>query len=226
MAGRPLHIWQELRNTPESINCLDSPGTLSRKSREELFLLKQEFNPPGIMQARQVHIVYAPLTMMLPREMSQQEQVLHHAREHTQISPLPQSHHLPRAPCCAPWGRRTDVLTTHTPGDRLHLTVTSEDSCVLELSLAEASPRSHADAALLILNRQVGKYRMSTVLAHLIPHEFNTVRGAALIKKKYGYGSNCQCIDRRNKFRESWTYFLLSPHSIYTRHVASWIKQV
>lgn len=71
MAARPLQIWQELRNMPESINSLDSPVSLSRKSREELFLPRQEFNPPAITQARQVHMVYAPLTMRLPGETSQ-----------------------------------------------------------------------------------------------------------------------------------------------------------
>ena len=94
------------------------PCYLSRKSREELFLLRQEFNPPGIMQARQVHIVYASLTMRLPGETSQQEQLLHHVQEQTQISPLLQSYHLPCALCCALLGRHTNVLTMHTPGDR------------------------------------------------------------------------------------------------------------
>lgn len=70
----------------------------------------------------------------------------------------------------------------------------------------EVSPHSHADAA-LCLNKQVGKYIMSTILTHLIPQEFNTVRGG-YIDKKYGYGSNCQCIDRRNKFRAKLNIFL------------------
>lgn len=37
MAVRPQQIWHKLRNTPERKNSLDSPATLSRKSREERF---------------------------------------------------------------------------------------------------------------------------------------------------------------------------------------------
>lgn len=62
------------------------------------------------MQARQVHIVYTCLTMKLPGETSQQEQLLHHVQEQTQISTL-QSYHLPCAPCCSLLSKHTNVLT-------------------------------------------------------------------------------------------------------------------
>lgn len=61
-------------------------------------------------------------------------------------------------------------------GSGLQLTVTSKHGCILELSLVEVSPHSHADAT-LCLNKQVGEHSMSTILIHLIPQEFNTVAG-------------------------------------------------
>lgn len=63
-----------------------------------------------------MHIVYAPLTMRLPGETSQQEQLLHHVQEHR--SHLFSSYHLPCAPCCALRGTHTNVLTMPTTGDR------------------------------------------------------------------------------------------------------------
>lgn len=179
MAIKPLKMWHKLRNVTESINSLDSPGTLSRKSREELLLLRQEFNPPGIMQARQVHIVYTFLTMRLPGETSQQEQLLHHVQEQTQISPLLQSYHLPCAPCLLSPQQAHECPNHATllgTGSGLQLTVTSKHGCILELSLVEVSPHSHADAT-LCLNDQVGEHSMSTILIYLIPQEFNTVAG-------------------------------------------------
>lgn len=76
--------------------------------------MRQKFNPPGI---RQAHVAYVSLTMRLPGEGSQQEQ-LHHVQQQTQFSPLPQSYCLPCAPSCALLGRHTNILTMHTPGDR------------------------------------------------------------------------------------------------------------
>lgn len=117
--------------------------------------------------------------MRLPGESSQQEQLLHHVQEHTEISPLLQSYHLPCAPCCALLGRHTNVLTMQAPGARNW----AAPYCH-QLSLAKVPPHSHADSA-LCLNKQVGKYTMSTILTYLIPQEFSAVggEGAVLIKK-------------------------------------------
>lgn len=172
-AMRPWQIRHELRNTPERKNSLDSSVALGRKSREELFLWKQEFNPSGIMQARHVLIVYASLTMRLPGESPQQEQLIHYTQEQTLISPLLQSYHLPHAPHGTLLGRHMDVPVRHNSGTGSGMHTLGGHSTP---SSKEVSPHFHPDTG-LCLNKQVGQCSMSAILTYLIPQEFNIVRG-------------------------------------------------
>lgn len=101
---------------PECQNPLDSPVTLSRKSREDLFLLRQEFNTTGIMQARQVLLfIHLSPWGCLEKPHSKTSSLSRYRNTHK--FHLLSSYPLPAAPC-ALLGRHTSVPATHSPGDR------------------------------------------------------------------------------------------------------------
>lgn len=167
-----------------------------------------------------MHIVYARLTIRLPGETPQQEQLLHRVQEQTQISPLLQSYRLPCPSCWALLGRHMNVLTVHTPGERQRAAPYCHQwGWLCPGPLLSGGFSSFSCRRCSVPQQASGKIQYCLQFL-LIWYLRNPIQwgGAVLIKKKYGYGSNCQCIDRRNKFRAKLNiFFAQSPQYSYQK---------